>query len=639
MKHARNRTFIAGCIAALALPLAPMSAPAQGSPGVSMMLNTKHDLSVSGTGQIRASTEGSLCVFCHTPHVPSGYQADQLWNHELTTANYELYSSDYLTSLNYAGPDQPNERSKLCLSCHDGTVAIGAVYNNGGGPMTIEMQNDVVTMPPGNPGYIGTSLLNDHPVGYVYDNSRDPELVGRGWPWSTPVHLDPDAPDGTVECQTCHDPHSNKNGYFLRVANTGAALCTFCHSKTGWTESAHSTSPQPLATSDTSGTTVGEWACRSCHKSHNGEGVPYLLTRQEENTCFTAGCHGSTDTGPATVNIQSELGKLYAHPTLTVSGSHRDPDTQSSLNVPNRHAECQDCHNPHQSKAGLHSAGSNLLSGTLAGVEGVAPGTSNNWTQTTTYTELKPALRESQLCFKCHSSYAFGLAPGGVTTIAGPSGTNITDQAMEFNPANRSAHPVQVGSLGQSGSTAPQALQPGALTSEWGSPGTQTMYCSDCHGSDQPASPTVPQGPHGSDYRFMLTGPAKYWPENANGEPWSLNDIQTDINNWQNDLFCVNCHPMKVNGLYLNNVHEAGQHQGGTVKCITCHVTVPHGSKRSRLIGYASDPAPYNYQGAGPNSRLVIEGFRKAPGPFNYEKQNCTMTGICHGTQAGAFED
>jgi len=62
-----------------------------------------------------------------------------------------------------------------------------------------------------------------------------------------------------------------------------------------------------------------------------------------------------------------------------------------------------------------------------------------------------------------------------------------------------------------------------------------------------------PQGPHGSDYRFMLTGDAKYWPENASGDLWSLNDIDRNLNNWQDDLFCVNCHPVSRGGGDVSN--------------------------------------------------------------------------------------
>ena len=144
----------------------------------------------------------------------------------------------------------------------DGTVALGAVYNYNGQAATVEMANNVTTMPEGAAGNLGTSLVNDHPVGYVYDPSKDPELVARAWPWQTPIKLDPDQSNGTVECHSCHDVHDDSYGHFLRIANTNAAVCTFCHTKTGWQASGHKTSIEQYLPPGGSSTTVGEWACR-----------------------------------------------------------------------------------------------------------------------------------------------------------------------------------------------------------------------------------------------------------------------------------------------------------------------------------------------------------------------------------------
>jgi predicted CXXCH cytochrome family protein len=619
-----------------ALAVSGQAGLAQG-PRVSKMLYTKHNLSATGPGSIKAVSENQICVFCHTPHVPAGEGSDQLWNHQLTTASYTLYSSDYLTKLTYTAPNQPNARSRLCLSCHDGTVALGAVYNNMGAS-AIEMQSGVNAMPATAAGYIGTSLANDHPVGYTYDNAKDPELAGRTWPWQTPIKLDPDASNGTVECITCHEPHDNSHGMFLRIDNTNAALCTFCHTKNGWPDAIHKTSTQALTPPGGSSTTLGERACRNCHQSHGGGGVPYLMKEAEENTCFDAGCHGSASTGQNTKNIRNELEKSYSHPTLTVSGKHKNPDDASSLGAPARHAECQDCHNLHQAQKGLHAIRTNQVSGALKGVAGYQPVPVGSWTQPTSFTEIKPSVFEYQICYKCHTSYAFGQVANGVTTIQGPSAELVTDQAMEFNNANRSAHPVEAPSGARTGSLPPNQLSAAQMTADWNSAGTQTMYCSDCHGDDQPTSSTVPQGPHGSNSRFMLSGTARFWPSSAFGSLWSLDDIANNKNNWQNDLFCVNCHPMNSAGAFTNNVHAGLNHQGADVKCVTCHVTVPHGSKRSRLIGYASDVQPYNFNGAGTYDRLVITGFQKASGPQEYLKANCSMNGVCHGTQAGIYE-
>jgi predicted CXXCH cytochrome family protein len=37
-------------------------------------------------------------------------------------------------------------------------------------------------------------------------------------------------PEPFVECASCHDPHST-NQTFLRIANTGSAVCLACHNK------------------------------------------------------------------------------------------------------------------------------------------------------------------------------------------------------------------------------------------------------------------------------------------------------------------------------------------------------------------------------------------------------------------------
>jgi predicted CXXCH cytochrome family protein len=605
---------------------------------IAKMLTTKHNLSASGSGPYRAATEQQLCVFCHTPHLPKQYSANQLWNHQMSGADYTLYSSDYLMDLKYDAPNQPNPRSKLCLSCHDGTVALGAVYNNQSS-MNIGMMNDVQALPAGTPGNLGTSLANDHPVGYTYNPTKDPELIGRTWPWSTSIALIPDAENGTVECVTCHDPHDDQYGSFLRVGNTNAALCTFCHAKTGWSGAIHQSSQQSYTPSAPHPvTTLGEWACRSCHTSHNGAGSPYLLIKSEENTCFESGCHGSTVTGANTKNVQSEVEKIYSHPVIAVAGKHRNPDLPSTLDLSNRHAECVDCHNSHQAGKGLHTPGENIASNVLKGVAGVSPGFTLSWTQPSAYSDVKPSQLEYQICMKCHSSYAFGMVPDGVSSVIGPSGARITDQAMEFNTANHSAHPVETNSTAMSGQLPPQRLDPTQMTNDWGNTGTQSMYCSDCHGGDQATSPTVPQGPHGSNNKFMLTGTGKLWPTNAFGGLWSLADIKNGTNNWQNDLFCANCHPLYSAGRFLNNVHDGANHQGASVKCITCHVAIPHGSRRSRLIGYDSDVPPYNYAGAGAYDKLVINGFLKAGSPTGYVENNCSMSGVCHGTQFGAYE-
>src|SRR5215472_1749968 len=87
------------------------------------IVNTKHNLSISGPGDVRSASEADVCIFCHAPHSASG--AGPLWNHQLSVTTYTPYSSPTLK----ATVGQPTGSSKLCQSCHDGTVALGAVIS------------------------------------------------------------------------------------------------------------------------------------------------------------------------------------------------------------------------------------------------------------------------------------------------------------------------------------------------------------------------------------------------------------------------------------------------------------------------------------------------------------------------------
>jgi hypothetical protein len=98
----------------------PRGAAAQ----VTGIAGTKHNLSATGPGPIKAATQTQICVFCHTPH-GANLLNPPLWNREFSSANYVPYTSPSIQST----VGQPTSYSKLCLSCHDGTIAIGSVRN------------------------------------------------------------------------------------------------------------------------------------------------------------------------------------------------------------------------------------------------------------------------------------------------------------------------------------------------------------------------------------------------------------------------------------------------------------------------------------------------------------------------------
>jgi len=166
---------------------------------------------------------GQICIVCHTPHNADVSVADApLWNHEVTAATYTLYSSPTLD----ATMNQPSGSSKLCLSCHDGTVAVDNFSGNTGG-------SDYVT---GN-DLLGTDMSGHHPFSFTYDDALASTDGGLFAPSTTSSGLGGTIQEdmlfsGLLQCASCHDVHNGSGvGKLLIKSNAGSALCLTCHNK------------------------------------------------------------------------------------------------------------------------------------------------------------------------------------------------------------------------------------------------------------------------------------------------------------------------------------------------------------------------------------------------------------------------
>ncbi len=164
-----------------------------------------------------------ICVVCHTPHNANVTVADApLWNHEVTQATFTLYNSSTLD----ATMGQPDGASKLCLSCHDGTVAV----DNFGGQTN---GNEFIT----GDDLLGTDLSNDHPVSFTYDATLattdgglfDPTTTNSGLGGTIDADM---LYNSKLQCASCHDVHNGSGVANLLVkSNATSALCLTCHSK------------------------------------------------------------------------------------------------------------------------------------------------------------------------------------------------------------------------------------------------------------------------------------------------------------------------------------------------------------------------------------------------------------------------
>ena len=204
---------------------------------------TAHDLSITGLNSVTLATRS--CVFCHTVHNPGGGSSSKLipdWNHTTTVAAFTMYNNT-----NHAGADlkgtvdsQPTGPSLACLSCHDGSVAVGSLLVaplDGGNDTYISARGGV------SPGtgrissgsaLVGTDLSNDHPISITYQDNLDTGLQPAAS--LVAVRLYPENATGAkVQCSSCHDVHNygtpGTTAPFLRATMEGSFLCRSCHKK------------------------------------------------------------------------------------------------------------------------------------------------------------------------------------------------------------------------------------------------------------------------------------------------------------------------------------------------------------------------------------------------------------------------
>jgi len=188
------------------------------SQDMSKVANTAHNLNTVDVWGV-VVPQNQVCLPCHTPHnakMDEDGKSLALWNHALTEQTFEAY----VTQAGHHG-DQPRGPSKLCLSCHDGATAIDSFGKN-------ETFNNV-RIAAGRPSNLGTDLRDDHPIGVQYP---PPDLTGykdkstfKGVKVVTVNGVD------RVECTSCHDPHDDSLGMFLRQTLDGSAICLECHDK------------------------------------------------------------------------------------------------------------------------------------------------------------------------------------------------------------------------------------------------------------------------------------------------------------------------------------------------------------------------------------------------------------------------
>ncbi|MBI2571168.1 MAG: cytochrome c3 family protein [Candidatus Schekmanbacteria bacterium] len=212
--------------------------------------NSKHDFSDYGGGV-------SICMFCHTPH--RAISTKLLWNHTLSQSNFswDVPATTAGTSFPSFSGDSYTGPTSRCLSCHDGTVAVGDIgWYQGGKPATVynlRLTGAYNIAPEGNlAGNHPTAMpipfgnqpntyngVSTGPHAYLDEWQADPQQLGiRLFNDDGAGEITAGAVPGKsgIECSSCHDPHNKKSveRRFLRGSMKGndqSYLCLKCHRK------------------------------------------------------------------------------------------------------------------------------------------------------------------------------------------------------------------------------------------------------------------------------------------------------------------------------------------------------------------------------------------------------------------------
>jgi hypothetical protein len=289
------------------------------------------------------------------------------------------------------------------------------------------------------------------------------------------------------------------------------------------------------------------------------------------------------------------------------------------------------------------------------------PGTSVDTSTNATY-----VTREYQICLKCHSDHGYSddnLYPSGNTrpqlgSIIGLTPADVQRDANTYTRYTNVAKEVQAPSahkgevtttdsgaasayatnnhrgwhpiVDSTGRTATIRGNGTDISNNWLPPwrnavGTQTMYCSDCHGQAVTANTSVipdggengiPWGPHGSSNNFILKG------------TWD-----TQSGDGQASTLCFKCHQQNIyaptsgggsrTGFWIASGSGSGKdghyvHSGrdrlSRSRCNWCHVAVPHGWKNKALLVNLNDAGPE--AGLAPGTAIANGSLPYSNGPY-----------------------
>lgn len=468
----------------------------------------------------------------------------------------------------YAGYAAPNFD---CSHCHDG--------NYSGAPDVIALTGSTPNGHYGVTPHTATQMTREVKAGgtakaacsVCHDSSLYPAHESMSASYYGP----------SLSCYECHnDTRSGGNTQVL--ANWTTDRCDDCH--TTGSKIMHSVTTAPAVTgSTTAGCTTGT----GCHSSEL-HGL-----HKDATSCAVAGCHDAKNAKPTKKSCGTG-GACHSG----ISGNHQaEHDTQGVIDT-----GCYGCHFRYLTEE--HSA------------LGSSCGTCHDSTATVVRNAITGGDRR---CLTCH-----------------PGSAHNARQAAEFAPGNASMHRVRSDLPGMrssflvSGTTYTMSLPSASSFLRSGYGYDTVVKCDSCH------TYSGTTGPHGATMKVnidpafpnpykVVNGSESFTAQLSANSPTGMSMSKSGSSAAK--IICEKCHVLRTSsGSWSNAAHKEHDDRGREgAYCNQCHVAIPHGWGRPRLLGYTTDPAAYRtWVGTsgsrdGGLARITLKSYS----PTSWQKSDC----------------
>jgi hypothetical protein len=340
-------------------------------------------------------------------------------------------------------------------------------------------------------------------------------------------------------------------------------------------------------------TTLWDKTCAACHATKHGN---QSTAHNSSNTsCAGTGCHDITD-------VTKIHGALQGSGCYVCHKSASEPATTTNCTAIGCHADVGTDHHAAHDGSAVNGSGCEGCHFRHLDDEHAALGYTCSTCHASINATVQAAIQNNDVrCLSCH-----------------PDSAHNARQAVEFAAGAASMHRVNADYPGMrssfvvNGTTYTMSLPTAGNFLKTDYTTSAMLTCGSCHAYSDAA------GPHGATMKINIDPAYPGDWKLAYLEDSSSTGMRTSTNTTASNVICAKCHDL-YGSSFSNNVHgEGDHHDSADGKCVNCHVKIPHGWGRPRLLGSVNDPLPYQLNSGGINT-FRLRNYT----PTNWDENDC----------------